>query len=84
MCIYIHTHTCMHMHRRYTEGPPSSASATLLCAIDISGRRSNATEDFRPGFGCVGFWVKGGSFWELIFRILQGNPKKELPWGLWV
>ena len=23
-------------------------------------------------------------FWGFIFRILSGNPKKELLWGLWV
>ena len=23
-------------------------------------------------------------FWGFIFRILYGNPKKELLWGLWV
>ena len=39
------------------------------------------------------FWVRdlvgtlslnSSSFWGFRFRILYGNPKKELPWGLWV
>ena len=27
---------------------------------------------------------QSGSFWGFTFRILSGNPKKELLWGLWV
>ena len=27
---------------------------------------------------------QSSSFWGFIFRILYGNPKKELLWGLWV
>ena len=26
---------------------------------------------------------QSSSFWGFIFRILQGNPKKELLWGVW-
>ena len=40
----------------------------------------------RNYFGALGFTHRpqSSSFSGFIFRVLDGNPKKELLWGLWV
>ena len=57
-----------------------SMHASLLLAL------SHRVVTWSQGFSCAGFTHRplSSCFLWYIFRILQGNPKKELLTGLWV
>ena len=55
-----------------------------LCSRRAQGQLQGFCTGLGSTFSRDTWRLDSSSFLWFIFRILQGNPKKELPWSLWV